>query len=255
MLDYSLIASYFPPELRAFKRNILREYLQYKTLEAIYNSKYGNKFVFIGGTCLHIVYGNNRFSEDLDFDVFDLSMEEFESVKLILNKAFKLEGLNVEIDHNYDNFFHLKLKFTDILQSYGITKHKEEKLTLKIDSEVQSYKYTINFYLLNRFDVFTNIIVAPAPLLLARKIITLLERVRPMGRDFYDIIFLLGMTEPDMDYIESKTGIKDKRILIEKLIQHCSLFDFDKLANDVRPFLYKPENSLKVKYFLDYLKQ
>jgi len=78
MLEYDLIASSFPLELRSHKRNILREYLQYKALEIIFRSKYGNKFVFIGGTCLHIVYGNNRFSEDLDFDI----CKPFDSDKL-----------------------------------------------------------------------------------------------------------------------------------------------------------------------------
>ena len=38
-------------------------------------------------------------------------------------------------------------------------------------------------------------------------------------------------------------------------VKNTPFFDFDKLANDVKPFLYKPEDSLRVKYFLDYLKQ
>ena len=255
MLEYYLIASYFPVELRSFKKNIIREYLQYKTLEAIYRSKYANKFIFIGETCLHIIYGNNRFSEDLDFDTFDLTEEEFKSVRDNIFKSFKLEGLNVEINHNEINYYHLKLKFTDILQNFKITGHREEKLTLKIDSELQNYNYSKKIYLLNKFDVFINVNVAPDSLLLSRNFKTVLDRVRPLGRDFYDIVFLMSKTEPDMVYIKNVMGIDTKEELLKIIIEHCKTFDFDKLAKDVHPFLYKLEDSSRVKHFLDYLKQ
>jgi predicted nucleotidyltransferase component of viral defense system len=255
MLEYEIIASNFPIELRSFKKNIIREYLQYKTLEIIYRSKYANKFVFIGGTCLHIIYGNNRFSEDLDFDIFDLTEEEFILVRDNIVRSFKLEGLDVEVSYNNSNYYHLKLKFNGVLQNFNITGHREEKLILKIDSELQNYKYPKKIYLLNKFDVFINIIVAPESFLLSRKIKTVFDRVRPLGRDFYDIVFLMSKTEPDMDYINDVMGIDNKEELLKKIIEHCKAFDFDKLAKDVQPFLYKLEDSSRVKYFLDYLKQ
>lgn len=67
MLDLSQIATYYPPALLPFSRFMLREYLQHKLLQLIYESQYADRFIFLGGTCLRIVYGNQRFSEDLDF--------------------------------------------------------------------------------------------------------------------------------------------------------------------------------------------
>ena len=62
------IAEEFPNFLRDRGENLLREYLQYEILRSIFQSKYGHKYTFLGGTCLRIVYGTERFSEDLDFD-------------------------------------------------------------------------------------------------------------------------------------------------------------------------------------------
>jgi hypothetical protein len=62
MLDLAQIESYYPEPLRTFKRNLLREYLQYKVLEIIYDSKAGSRLAFIGGTAIHIIHGAPRFS-------------------------------------------------------------------------------------------------------------------------------------------------------------------------------------------------
>lgn len=78
MLSYEQMAQGFAPIIRDGKpRGILREYLQYIILKAIYTSKYGKHLVFLGGTCLRIVYGSARFSEDLDFDNRGLSEEDW----------------------------------------------------------------------------------------------------------------------------------------------------------------------------------
>ena len=90
MLSLKQIEQYYPENLRAFKKNLLREYLQYKILEIIFNSKLNNKLSFLGGTALRIVYDNSRFSEDLDFDNFALKQNEFsllmEEIKIKLQK-------------------------------------------------------------------------------------------------------------------------------------------------------------------------
>lgn len=62
------IEQFYPENLKPFRKNILREYLRFKILEIIFYSKQADKLSFIGGTALSIIYGNSRFSEDLDFD-------------------------------------------------------------------------------------------------------------------------------------------------------------------------------------------
>jgi predicted nucleotidyltransferase component of viral defense system len=74
MLGLSEIAKHYPENLRGYQRFIIREYLQYKILQIVFdNTIYANKLCFLGGTCLRLVHGNTRFSEDLDFDNFKLS--------------------------------------------------------------------------------------------------------------------------------------------------------------------------------------
>ena len=46
-------------------RMILTEYLQCEVLDSLY--KQAPNLHFIGGTCLHLLHGLPRFSEDLDF--------------------------------------------------------------------------------------------------------------------------------------------------------------------------------------------
>ena len=80
MISIKELEKYYPENLRPFKRFIIREYLQYKILEIVFNSPYANKICFLGGTCLRIVHEQNRFSEDLDFDNFNLTEKEFKEI-------------------------------------------------------------------------------------------------------------------------------------------------------------------------------
>ena len=87
MLNIREIEKYYPAHLHSFKRFMLREYLQYKILEIIFDGPYADRLIFLGGTCLRIVHGNQRFSEDLDFD--NLSRGERNRLILSLSWAFR----------------------------------------------------------------------------------------------------------------------------------------------------------------------
>jgi predicted nucleotidyltransferase component of viral defense system len=58
-------------------------------LDIIFSHKLGRKLSFIGGTSLRILYGIDRFSEDLDFslkakDFNKLTFDQNESQKILL---------------------------------------------------------------------------------------------------------------------------------------------------------------------------
>ena len=97
MLDFQQIKDQYPENLQRFERAILREYLQYKVLQAVFDSNHASKLAFRGGTALRIVHGNNRFSEDIDLDKFGLSWTEFEEVIQKVQRFMGLEGFEVEI--------------------------------------------------------------------------------------------------------------------------------------------------------------
>ena len=66
MLDLQQIKNEYSEPLQGYERAIVREYLQYKILQAIFESKHASHLSFLGGTALRIVHGNSRFSEDIE---------------------------------------------------------------------------------------------------------------------------------------------------------------------------------------------
>ena len=56
----------------------------------------------------------------------------------------------------------------------------------------------------------------PADVLLSQKLFAILNRPRPMGRDFYDVIFLFSKTNPSYHFLREKMKLK-KEIDIEEI--------------------------------------
>ena len=210
MLDIEQIVSYYPPHLRTFRKNLLREYLQYRILQIIYDSPSGIHLCFMGGTAAHIVYGVDRFSEDLDFDNLGLGQEDWEKLADTLMRELQRHGYSPECKTVFRHAYHTHIKFPDVLFDAGIAGHRHARLTIRVNAEPQEFQYRPDTFLLNKFDVFSLIRTTPAPLLLAEKICAILTRKRTLGRDFYDTSFLLGKTEPDYEYLASRGGIPDK---------------------------------------------
>jgi len=255
MLDLEQIESFYPEHLRKFRKNILREYVQYKILEAIFNSKFSNKLIFIGGTALHIVYGNKRFSEDLDFDNLGLGEKEFEKLAYFMKRRLELEGFQVEIKNSFAQAFRSRIRILNILQRMGLSRHKEEKLLVLVDMEPQKAHYSPFKIILNKFDVFTRINAAPVDALLSQKIYSIFKRKRFLGRDFYDVIFLLAKTEPDYKYLKAKLKIADSKALRKGILKICRKVNFKQISKDVEPFLFMPQEARKILIFKNYIKE
>jgi hypothetical protein len=80
MIRIETVRNYYPAHLRdqaVFSKYMLKEYLQLLILDYISTSPYIRKITFIGGTSIRLIKGIDRFSEDLDFDCKDFSLEEF----------------------------------------------------------------------------------------------------------------------------------------------------------------------------------
>jgi len=255
MLSIKEIESYYPENLRAFKRSLMREYLQYKILEIIFNSNIGKKLSFLGGTAIRILHGNNRFSEDLDFDNFKLTKDEFAYDAAEIGRKLKLEGYNVEIKNVFKDAYHCYVRIPGLLFDSGLSGHREEKILIQVDTEPQGFEYLPEQLILNKFDVFCRIRVTPPDILLAQKIVAIFKRKRKMGRDFYDTILLFGKVCPNFDFLRLKIGINDMAGLKKNLLLLCKDFDFNALAKDIEPFLFSAIDAKKVLAFEDYIKQ
>ncbi len=254
MLDIKQIESFYPEYLKSYKRNLLREYLQYKILEIIFDSKFGERLSFMGGTAIRIIHSNTRFSEDLDFDNLGLNKEDFEQLAKLIQGKLKLEGYVVETKNVFKGAYRSYIKIPNILFENGLSRHKEERMLIQVDAEPQRFDYCLDKIIINKFDVFLRINVVPADILLAQKIYAIFKRKRPIGRDFYDAVFLLGKTKPNLDYLRLKLKVKDMNDLKNRLLLKCKKFAFKHLAQDVEPFLFIPGDKKKVLLFPDYIK-
>lgn len=252
MLEFQQIKKQYPDNLQRFERSILREYLQYKILQAVFDSKHASRLAFLGGTALRIVHGNTRFSEDIDLDTFGLSWAEFEEVMNKVNRFLSLEGFEVEINQVKKEAYHCNLRFPELLYAEGPSPLPGEKILIRVDTTAQGYEYQPEVVLLNKFDVFANIRVTPLAILLSQKIYTSVNRKRPKGRDFYDITFLAGMTRPDYGFLKLKLGVDTEGQVREEIKSRIEGYDFKAIANDVAPFLVNQNEIKRVENFQEF---
>jgi len=255
MLDLKQIEKFYTDNVRVFKKSILREYLQYKILEIIFDSNEGSKISFMGGTAIRVMHSSGRFSEDLDFDNRGISKENFLKLAEKIKKRLELEGYKIELKNSTDGVFRSYIKIKEILYKYGLSQHTAEKLIIQLDMEPQDFEYNPDKKIINKFDIFMRGNIVPPDILLAQKITAIFTRPRVMGRDFYDTVFLLGQTKPNIKYLKDKLGINDSGELKKKLIQKSKNLDFKSLAEDLVPFLINPGDKKRVLLFKEYIEE
>ena len=99
-------------------------------LEIIFNSKIGQSLAFLGGTTLRIVYNNNRFSEDLDFDNFGISEEDFAALSSEVKRGLELQGYEVEIKNVFKGAFRSYIRMPKVLFDNNMASMQEEKILI-----------------------------------------------------------------------------------------------------------------------------
>ncbi len=256
MISLNQILLQYPEHLRAYRESILKEYLQYKILSSIFESKYANKLAFLGGTALRIIHNSTRFSEVLDFDNFDLDEAEFIDLGEIIKKDLELEGLDVKINAKTKNAYRIKIRIPKLLFDVGLAPMIDQSILIQVDTVPQNFDYIPDKPLLNKFEVFTQINAVPKDLLLAQKIYASVNRKRLMGRDFFDVVFLYGIgAKPNFTYLAKNIGVKNEADLKKYLLKKTSKLDFVLLAKDVEPFLFNPRDKKKVMLFREFINQ
>ena len=249
MLSFDEIKKHYSDRENYLPQLILKEYLQYKILDIIFSSQYGNDLVFMGGTAIRIVYGSDRFSEDLDLDNNTLSKDDFSNLTLHIKKELEKDGLNVEFRNTFQNVYHCYLKFPQILFSNKLSALKDEKIMIRLDSFQSKQFEKINTRVISKADIFSEIRVYSQELILAQKIDALFHRQRSKGRDIYDIIYLFSLTEPDYTYLSRTINISNKKNLIAKMKKLFSEKKLKALAQDVKPFLINSKKTIQIEKF------
>lgn len=247
------------------KRNALREYLQSLILKILFEKKYFKELIFVGGTALRFIHSAKRFSEDLDFSSFsDASgfvgmLKELEhglrSYNLAVNTKKKTAG-------NVRNVF---LRFPGILEKLGISGHRNESISVKLEIDYNPPKGgKTELHLLNK-DFSFYVMSYDLPSLMAGKIHAVLFRKYAKGRDYYDLVWYLSKKiMPNMELLNNaifqteKFNIPDLEARWKDLLKFKIIdTDFKIIEKDVLPFLEDPSETLLLKkeMILDILKR
>lgn len=256
MLSFEQISEYFPKELvRLNPKGSLVEYLQYELLDSLFKHANSEKLSFIGGTAIRIIYDSQRFSEDLDFDNFGLDYETFKAILGSACAEMRLKGFDLEYEFaGRQPHYHCHIKFPQLLHKLGLSGHRGEKILVSVDAEAKDKFKEPEIRLLNKFGIYRSLPVNAPDILLAQKLLAILQRKREKGRDFYDASFLWGLTEPNLDYVKKRTDFAPE-VFKDKIIAKCEKLNFRSLAKDVEAFLFDAGQKDRVLNFLPFIKE
>jgi hypothetical protein len=186
----------------------LREIIQEVALLGLWRSKFFDKAAFYGGTALRILYGLDRFSEDLDFtllqpmDDFDLGSFGSSLEKELQGFGFEmhLEQKNRAVKSPVQSAFLKAETFSQML----VIEIGEEILRQVPKGQVIKIKLEVDANPPGDFSTETKYLLAPIPFpvrvlelpdLFAGKMHAVLYRRwknRVKGRDWYDLVWYIS---------------------------------------------------------------
>ena len=211
----------------------LREILQEIVLLGLSRGGFFDHALFYGGTALRILYGLDRFSEDLDFSLiepdpnFDLSVYEDVVIETLQSFGF---DVSIQMKHNDSTIKSAFLKGNtsqhllnisapqDIVERFG--QGRLVKIKFEVDTQppldFRSEKKT----LLVPSPFMINTMTLPS--LFAGKMHAILCRnwtSRPKGRDWYDLVwYIANGTELDITHLSAR------------LMQNCNWMEEQNIA-------------------------
>lgn len=236
------------------KRAIVREFLQAKTISLIYSQKETQNLFFVGGTALRLLYGLDRFSEDLDFDTLDLNEEKLRKIMETVLKDLQKENIPAEIYKNFTkekDFF--ELRFPDVLFSVGASPNKSEKLAIKFDFEKFWRGQTREIVLLNRFGFLVKVVTKSRDQFMVEKLAAYLGRRQTQARDLYDLVWLKSMdAEPDKKFALAN-GFKTDELVAKSLAKYRRE-KLSVLKSSLRSFLLNEKSVDKLDFFAELFK-
>jgi hypothetical protein len=188
--------------------NALREILQQIALLGLWRSKFFEHAAFYGGTALRVLYGLERYSEDLDFSLLRIAQPfSLDAYGDALRREIGSFGFEVSFEscrRNPDSAIESAFLKANTLQQLlvitagmDLTGHVPANQVLKIRLEVDTNPP-------GGFETESRVVLLPVPFavrvyslpdLLAGKMHALLCRkwkTRVKGRDWYDLVWYLG---------------------------------------------------------------
>ncbi len=227
------------------KRVILKEFLHAYTLDFLYNHPVYRKLNFYGGTCLHVIYGLNRLSEDIDLDNSSgIDLNNLESDLLTFYRSnIGYTDVTAKTQIGEWGVRRTTLKFP-ILFPLGLTSHTNEPLHMKV--EVSQHK---QISILRKTPVLVygrSFVAAHFSLetMMAGKMLASLERnfqkgegATIKGRDFYDLLWFMQQKIQPLEEKLAKDGRQSYtvRSAMQMLTEKIANLKISDLAEDLLP--------------------
>lgn len=240
--------------------NALKEIFQEITLLGLYRGGFFDKAAFYGGTSLRILYGLERFSEDLDFSLLEKNkdfniekyfpsiVQEFEAlgIEISLNKKSKSSETNIESAFlKNDTSIHTLDIETNGLED--VHSGRKLKIKLEVDTNPPLKFQTESKTLL--LPVTFNVRSMTLPNLYAGKMHALLFRswkTRVKGRDWFDFEWYVKNNIPlNLEHLcerMKESGNFEKDVLTRQEFQeilHVKIetLDVEQAINEVKVFV------------------
>jgi predicted nucleotidyltransferase component of viral defense system len=192
--------------------NVLQELLQQYVLAALARAGFFQQAVFHGGTCLRILYGLNRFSEDLDFLLKrpDPSFRWQEYLEAVRGDCER-EGILFEVQDKSQAGTTVQKAFlkTDsigkvLLLDLPFERYQSRKIRIKLEIDTnppQGSSFTTSYL---TFPVTLPITTQTLESGFALKMHALLCRPYVKGRDWYDFVwYVTRRTRPNLALLGS----------------------------------------------------
>lgn len=188
------------------EQNIAREYCQHLFLSYLYKRNGAEKMLFKGGTALRVVFKSPRFSEDLDFSAYNVSIPEINQLVDEVLKDIGKEGIQTDKKVNPETdgetsggyFAAVNLKLMEFDSEIKI------QVSLRPKEQIASNTALIE----NDFIPPYTIVYLEEKLLVGEKVRALLDRAKP--RDFFDLYFMLRHRELVKFIPKDIEGLKGK---------------------------------------------
>lgn len=245
----------------------LREILQEIALLGLWRSKFFDKAAFYSGTALRILYGLDRFSEDIDFSLLS-PMENFDlsGYTTALQKELAAFGFDVRIEHHKKSLNSAvqsaflkantlnQLLVIETAEEYLKSVHRGQllKIKLEVDTAPPPEFETQTRYLLQPIPFAVRVYVLKD--LFAGKMHAILCRrwkTRVKGRDWYDLVwYAANYPKLHLAHLEQRMRqsghLKDNNPLspqtFKELINKAvEILDIDQARKEVEPFVKNPE--------------
>ena len=182
------------------QENILAELMQHFVLSSLSRARFYSQAGFHGGSCLRILYGMNRFSEDLDFLLKEPNpdFEWGQYLDQILSDC-RDEGINFEVKDRSSAETMVKKAFlkTDsigkiLTLDLPFARHKNRKVKIKIEIDTNPPRGSSFETKYIDFPLTSAITTQTLKSGFATKSHALLCREYTKGRDWYDFLWYVS---------------------------------------------------------------